>query len=266
MFRLTLFIGVFLGAVLPPRAAAQFNTRLAAETLAEFDKYQTEVDQEWNLQIGGQRAFQWIQSQTEKAQAVRNGKVVTHAFTGKDGLSVKSGLIHDWVGAVFLPGQKLEGVRDFLLDTSRHTAAYPELRSAATLSRNGDRSVTRLRIVKKKIITAVLDIEYENNWRQPAPGKWAFAARSRKVQEVADSGTSKERMLPADTGHGFVWRMNSQWLLRQEPEGVMAELRVVSLSRDTPRGLGWIIRPLIRDFPAEGITSTLENTRRGVGR
>ncbi len=248
-------------AVLPAGAFAQFTTELKPETVAAFQKYQANVDQELNLQTTGKRAFLWVDQRSDLKQRAKTGEVVTYAFTGKNGQSVPGGLIHDWIGVIYLDGVKLAAVRDFLLDTPRHARAYTEVKSAKQLSRNDNHSVTELRIVKKKVLTAVLDIQYENTWESPGPDKWAYRVRSRKVVEIDDAGMPKEKALPVDTGHGFVWRMNSDWLLRQDSGGTWVELRVVSLSRDTPRGLGWAIKPMIRDFPAEGITSTLRQTQ-----
>lgn len=247
--------------LLAPALHGQFTTSLSPETLGAFEKYQANVDHEIRLQVTGQRAFQWVEQRSDVARKARLGEVVTHAFTGTNGQSVPDGLIHDWVGVIFLNGAKLETVRDFILNADKHEQAYAEVKRSKVLSRDANQSVTAMRILKKKYLTAVLDIEYENKWQSPAAGKWTMTARSRKVVEIKDAGTPEEKALPEGTGHGFLWRMNSFWLLRQDQEGVWAELRVVSLSRDTPRGLGWIIRPLIRDFPVEGITSTLRQTQ-----
>jgi hypothetical protein len=256
---LLLWTCVFLLSAAP--SWAQFTTELKPETVAAFQKYQANVDQELNLQIQGKRPYLWVDQRSDLAQKAKGGEVVTYAFTGKNGLSVPGGLIHDWVGVIYLKGAHLDAVRDFLLDTPKHARAYAEVKSAKQLSRNDNHSVTELRIVKKKILTAVLDIQYENTWQSPSPDKWAYRVRSSKVLEIQDAGTPEERAYPVDRGHGFLWRMNSDWLLRQDAGGVWAELRVVSLSRDTPRMLSWAIKPMIRDFPAEGITSTLRQTQ-----
>ena len=239
---------------------------LSPETAIEFQKYQAKVDADIAAQVKGSKPFQWVEQHADAAQKAKAGEVATFAFTGGNGLSVPGGLIHDWVGVIYLNGMKLDEVRLFLLDTDRQARSYSEVKSAKTLSQNGNGSVTKLRILKKKVLTAVLDIEYENHWESPAPNKWIFAARSRKVVELDDAGTPQESAFPPDTGHGFLWRMNSNWLLQQDAGGVWAELRVVSLSRDTPRGLGWMIKPMIRDLPAEGIASTLRQTRDALKR
>lgn len=264
--RLLLPVLLCSATLLQPALHAQFMTSLKPEALAEFRKYQANVDAEISLQTRGARRFLWVDQHSDAAARAKAGEVVTHAFTGANGLSVPGGLIHDWVGAVYVPGIKLAAARDFLIDSSRHTAAYSEVKAARDLSKTANTSVTKLRLVKKKVLTATLDIEYDNVWQSPAPGKWVFSARSRKVEEVEDAGTPKEKALAPDTGHGFLWRMNSHWMLREDTGGVWIELRSVSLSRDTPRGLGWAIKPLIRDFPAEGLTSTLRQTQQALSK
>jgi len=64
--------------------------------------------------------------------------------------------------------------------------------------------------------------------------------------------------------HGFLWRLYADWFLEGSSEGVYVECRVISLTRDIPHGLGWIISPIIRDLPRESLTATLEFTRRAV--
>jgi hypothetical protein len=229
---------------------------LRPETIREFAAYQSTVDQELAKRERGQMPFLWLDEHPDQKREVRQGEVVTSAITGPDGRSVSYGLIHDWVGDMYLRGVTLDAVSRFLLDAGHHAGVYPEVNESKILSREANGSVTKLRLVKRKVLTIVLDIEYRNRWQTPSPGRWIMSARSSKVQEV-DDGTAQD----PDTGQGFLWRMNSQWSLREDADGVWVELRSVSLSRDTPRGLGWMIRPMIRSFPAESIVSTMKATQ-----
>ena len=68
--------------------------------------------------------------------------------------------------------------------------------------------------------------------------------------------------MPDGQGHGFLWRLNAYWRLEQQPDGVFAECHTLSLSRDVPSGLGWIIRPIIRDLPRQSLIDTLKATAR----
>jgi hypothetical protein len=42
------------------------------------------------------------------------------------------------------------------------------------------------------------------------------------------------------------------------------ECRAISLTRDVPLGLGWMIEPIIQGLPKESLINTLEATRRGL--
>jgi hypothetical protein len=243
---------------------AQLIAALKPETVREFESYQADVEQERQQRSQGQRGFLWIDEHADRKREAEEGKVVTVAITGSDGRSVTGGLVHDWVGDIYLRNVKLETVRDFLLATERHPAVFNDVKQAKVLSRETNSSVTLLRFLKKKYLTVVLDVEFKNDWRQLGAGRWIMNARSAKVSEIQDAGTAAENPLPPDTGHGFLWRMNSHWSLRQDPGGTWVELRSVTLSRDTPRGLGWMIRPMIRNFPAEAITGTLESTQKAL--
>jgi hypothetical protein len=39
------------------------------------------------------------------------------------------------------------------------------------------------------------------------------------------------------------------------------ECRAISLSRNVPLGLGWMIEPIIQKLPRESLIKTLEDTR-----
>jgi hypothetical protein len=58
--------------------------------------------------------------------------------------------------------------------------------------------------------------------------------------------------------------LNAYWLIEPRPGGVYLECRTISLSRNIPTGLGWIIRPMVSSLPRESLTATLEATVRAV--
>ena len=70
--------------------------------------------------------------------------------------------------------------------------------------------------------------------------------------------------MPPDTGHGFLWRLNSYWRFQQREGGVCVECRAISLTRDVPFGMGWLIEPIIQKLPKESLINTLEATRRAL--
>jgi hypothetical protein len=78
---------------------------------------------------------------------------------------------------------------------------------------------------------------------------------------VKDPGTPSESELPVGKDSGFLWRIVTFWRLEETREGVYLEYEVIGLTRGVPFGLGWLIRPIIRNFPREALVEILNDTR-----
>jgi len=66
---------------------------------------------------------------------------------------------------------------------------------------------------------------------------------------------------PPDSGYGFLWRLYSYWRFQERDGGMYIECRAISLTRDIPATLGWIIEPMVRTLPRESLIATLKATR-----
>jgi hypothetical protein len=62
----------------------------------------------------------------------------------------------------------------------------------------------------------------------------------------------------------MVWRLNSYWLLETKQGGLYVECRAISLSRDIPFGLGWMIRPIVSTLPRDSLRATVEAARKAL--
>lgn len=177
------------------------------------------------------------------------------------------GLIHHWEGAVFVPKVKLADVLRFVQDYDSHKKVYgPEVVASQILQKNGNDFLVRLRLLKKQILTVVLETEHKVSYKQVDDTKWESISRSTKVSEVDDPDKPKEKQLPQGTGNGFVWKMDSLWRFMEADGGVYLECTSVSLSRDVPFGMGRIIRPIIEELPADSLRNVLTKTRQALRR
>ncbi len=85
-----------------------------------------------------------------------------------------------------------------------------------------------------------------------------------RIAEVEDAGTPEGESTGAglrDTASCGVYIPTGG--LKKKKGGVYIECRAISLTRDIPLGLGWIIEPIIRKLPQESLVHTLEATRKG---
>ena len=59
-------------------------------------------------------------------------------------------------------------------------------------------------------------------------------------------------------------RLDSYWRFQEKDGGVYVECRAISLTRDVPKGLGWIIEPIVRKLPKQSLINTLTATRQAL--
>jgi hypothetical protein len=243
-----------------PPLLAQMDTELAPETLKAFQKYVQSAESVLQKRNKGEEPFLWIDDDPRQRVKIRQGDIVVHQFEG-DTIEVPGGLIHDWIGAMFVPNTTLGETVAFLTDFDRHKDVYPEVVEAKLIEEDGDTVRSSMRTTKKKVLTVVLDMELEAHHQKLSGDRYTIRTYSTKVSEVIDAGTSNEESLPDGQGTGFLWRLYSYWKIEQVDDGVFAELETVSLTRAIPRGLGFVIKPFIKSVPEESLTSTLQATR-----
>jgi len=81
---------------------------------------------------------------------------------------------------------------------------------------------------------------------------------------VENAGKANETVVPPDTGYGYLWRLDSYWRFWERDGGVYVEVRAISLTRDIPSGLGWLIEPIIKKLPRQSLINTLTATRQAL--
>jgi hypothetical protein len=239
--------------------------QLKPQTLEAFDAYVREAEAAMEQTLNGGSPFLWSDINAERAQQVRSGKVVAEFWSGRGPVRVPSGLIHDWVGAALIPGTTVDATLALIQDYDQHKNIYkPEVIASRLISHRGNNFTIYLRLLKKKIVTVVLDTDHDVQYRCLDSARWLCRSHTTRIAEVEKAGTPEEKALAADTGYGFLWRLYSYWRFQEREGGVWVECRALSLTRDVPLGLGWVIEPIIQKLPKESLMNTLEATRRAL--
>ena len=230
----------------PALAWAQFNVQLSPKTTSAFLQYQKTAENE----------FTW---KARYAQ-IRPGEVKIDPVKGNGSTQVANGLVHDWVAATLVRNTSVDAVLGVLRNYPAYKTVYaPETIDATVISHNASQWRIGLKLRKTKVITVVLNGEFDVEYRELAPGRWSMTSRSTRMAEVED-----DRELPQGTGYGFLWRLNAYWLIEQRPEGVYMECRSLSLSRDLPFLLAPILRPFVTAVPKESLQQTMDATVRAL--
>ncbi len=221
----------------------------------------------------GQTDFFWIdelppQQRKETYERLKNGKVELRRVSGEQGAggnTIPGGMIHDWQGMVFIPGVKLDEVLDFLKDyDSRATDYAPDVERSKIEEHDGDHYRVFMRFHRKKIITVVLNTEQEITYYRDSRTRAHSRSTATRIAEVENAGTPQEKEKPPGEDSGFMWRLETWWRMEERDGGVYVENEVVSLTRDIPSGLAWMIEPFVTGIPKESLEFTMGATRRGV--
>lgn len=217
--------------------------------------------------------FLWVESLPEERRAavyaqLHEGKVVIERLETRDGgkrIDVPGGLIHHWIGTVFIPGATLAQTLALEEDYDHHQDYFrPDVIGSKILRHEGSDYVVQLRFYKKKIITTVLDTEHHVHYGVVDSAKAWSRSYTTRIQEVADAGEPSERLEPEGHDRGFLWRMNTYWRFEEKDGGTYVESQSISLTRDIPTGLGWMVGPFVNSVPRESLTFTLATTRAAV--
>ena len=239
------------------------GAELKPQTAQAFDRY----IQQTAAHLSATKTFLWADESPERAHRVRQGGIVVQPFTAQPDIAVSGGLIHDWVGSVFIPGATLEKTLALAQDYNHHKDIYkPDVIDSRLLARNGNEFHIFLRLVKKKVITVVLNTEHEVTYFPVDRFRWRSVSRTTKVAEVDRPGKPDEREKPPGTGEGFLWKLYTYWRFEERDGGVWVECHAISLTRDIPTGLGWIVEPIIRSLPKESLENTLRSMRAALTR
>lgn len=265
-----LLAAVLGGACMPQSLRAE---RLKKETDEAFERYvrarETRMDQE----LAGGEIFLWIDalpqpSRDQTFTDLKKGQIIICRSQGNDSSrtpSIRGGLIHDWVGIVFVPGVSMSQTIGLLQDYN-HGAEYysPEVVKSRLLKRSGNDFRIFLRLKQVHVLTVVLDTEYKVHYTFLDPTHAISRSYSTRIAEVEDAGESQEQDRPVGNDHGFLWRLDSYWRFYQADGGVYVQCNAISLTRDVPTGLGWLVGPFIENIPRDSLRFTLNATRRAL--
>lgn len=254
-------------------AAPAHATDLKPETLRAFDHYMELTEAEVNSETASGKAFLWVdrlppERRTAAYEQLRQGKAVIERLETLDNgkhIEIPDGMVHRWMGTVFIPGATLGDTLALVEDYDHHQEYYhPDVVLSKTLSCNGNDFLVQLRFYKKKIVTSVLDTEHDVHYSILDSRHAMSRSRTTRIQEVDDAGKPDERLEPAGHDRGFLWRMNTYWQFEEKDGGTYVESQAISLTRDIPTGLGWMLGQYVNSVPRESLNFTLEATRSGV--
>src|SRR5262245_22972603 len=245
-----------------PLSAAELQPR----TVAAFDHYVQVAEAQMRT-----ASFLYIDTLTESERLQRRselekGLVVMQRLevkeSGKD-IDIPAGLVHHWIGAVFIAGTKVDRAVALMQDYDRHSDIFkPAITRSKITDRSGDLFRVALRFQMKKIITVVVNTDNEARFTRLGTDRVQSRIISQRIAEVEDPDTPGEQEKPVGQDGGYLWRLYTYWHFLERDGGTYVQCEAISLTRNIPVGFRWLIGPFVTSIPRESLVFTLDTVRK----
>jgi hypothetical protein len=239
---------------------------LQSDTVASWNVYMKQADSQMQGRAAGHMSFLWMDESPERAARVRQGEVVIAPVVGHGTEAVPHGLIHDWIGAIFIPGASIDSLWAVVHDYDNYQRMYrPTVTSSRTLACSDDSQEFQMVWQRKVLfVKAAMLGHYQAHDVSLGRHRGYSVAEAREVQEIERYGHKDEHLLPPDTGNGFIWRIRSLARYEERDGGVYLELEAMALTRDVPASVAWMVNPVVNRLSINSLTTTLRQTREAV--
>src|SRR5690242_19333361 len=97
--------GAFIATLLPGLVGA---ASLEPATLGAWEEYVKATNTRMEERLHQAKSFLWVDESFDRLTQVRNGEISVSPVGLQNPRRVPSGLIHDWIGAVFIPNVSIK--------------------------------------------------------------------------------------------------------------------------------------------------------------
>jgi hypothetical protein len=250
-----------------PAAALPPASELKPATVAAFDNYARQLEARHDVDLSAGAPFLWVDTLPEAARKANSdklarGEVVMQQLARPD---CPDGIIHHWIGTIFIPGITLPQLLKLLQDYDHHSTYYsPEVTASKLHARNGGEFKIFLRFRRKKVITVVLNTNHTVRYTTLSPTRAASRSVSTRVAQAEDADRPDGPEKPVGNDGGYLWRINAYWRFEQKDGGVYVQCESISLSRTIPAVVRWFVAPIVDGITRESLAFTLTATRRSL--
>jgi hypothetical protein len=245
---------------------ATFGADLKAEAVQQWEEYIKRADRRNADHLAGGRAFLVSDEIAGQSAKLRDGAIVVNPADPHVPLKVPSGLIHDWIGAAFIPNATLREVMAVLRDYDRYRDYYPPhvVESKRIAGAEFEDQFSLLFVNRSLVAKTALDTGYRSVLTRVDDRRCYSIGEATRIREIADYDTPAQHTLPEDQGIGLMWRLHNITRLEERDGGVYMELEAIALSRDIPAALRWVLEPIVRRVSRSSLETSLLQTKGAV--
>ena len=250
-------------SLLPSIASA---AELQQETVSAWDAYIQAKNARMESRLHG-GPFLWVDEGAARTQQVRGGKILVSPAAEGMPIVIPGGLVHDWVGAAFIPHATLEDVLSVVRDYDDYKVFYnPTVVDSRTLGlRAPEPDKFSMLLANNQVLSRIgLYTEYEACYQHLSKTRLYSEAVATRVQEIRNYGRQDQQELRANESSGYIWRLFSFSRFEERDSGVYVEIEAIALSRDIPAALRWLINPIVRGAARNSLLTSLRQTEEAV--
>ena len=184
---------------------------LEPATLKAWEEYIESANARMEQRLSPANAFLWVDEEPARLAKVQAGEIVVSPVGPQNPKKVPSGLIHDWVGATFIPGATLKDVLQVVRDYGQYKDLYqPSVVDSKAIDTGETKDrFSMLLIHKATFLKTALDGDYESFYVHVDDRRVYSVSRTTRIQEVDEYGTPAQHTLQQDEGKGIIWRLFS---------------------------------------------------------
>ena len=247
----------------PPK----FNAASLEPTTSEaWENYVDSASKRMEQRLRPGSAFLWVDEAPERVAMVRAGEIVISPVGPQIPKRVPSGLIHDWVGAVFIPNVTLKDVLHVVRDYGRYKELYqPTVIASKPIARSEAKDRFSMVLISTSyLLKTALDADYESCYVHVDDRRAYSVTRATRIQEIEEYGSLNPQILREGEGYGIIWKLFSITRYLERDGGVYLEFEAIGLSRDIPASLRWIVEPIVRRISRSSLSTSLQQTAQAV--
>ena len=258
--------GVAAATILLMFAGRAAAAELKSSTLDAWHRFVDSAQQRMQARLQEGAHFLWSDDDPDRADRLRQGEIEVSPLVHHGWQNASGGLIHDWIGAAFIPDANIEDLLSVIENYDRYKDIFKPVVIDSKLQRQTDGSdLFSMRWLHRALfVTAAMDTQNESRTYRVDPCRAYTISRTTNVREIENFGQSDQRELPPDTGNGFIWRLSSISRYEQRDGGLYVEVEAMALTRDIPLSLRFMIKPVVMELSRNSLKTTLDQTRSAV--
>jgi hypothetical protein len=240
------------------------GAQLTAETWHAWQAYLKAADASMAARLSsGSDKFMWVDEKPDRRLQCKQGKILTSPMADHGMQVVPNGLIHDWIGAAFIPNVTIEKFLNVVADYDHYKEIYrPTVVDSQLLGRDGMADRFSMQLSHKSTFgTIALNTQYKEQILPAGENDYYAISQSTSIRQIRNYGKPDQEELPPGQGDGFIWSLHSIARYQQRDGGVYVELEAIALTRDIPSSLRWLVKPLVTEMSRNSLLISLTQTR-----